>query len=326
MNRTVVFFLAAAVLALAAVPFSDSPFYVAQFTRILVYAIFAMSLDLLVGYAGLVSLGHAAFFGVAAYSAALLANKFDIGNVFIGLPISLAAAAVAAAIIGALSLRASGVYFIMVTLAFAQMVYFIVHDNDFFGGSDGILVFVGFKAQIGDLVLLNLGDATTRYFFTLGTAALTFIFLQRLVRSPFGKVIQGIRSNERRMRALGYPVGRYKLVCFIIAGTIGGLAGYLYFLLTNFVDPTVVDWLHSAQLLVIVILGGMRTLAGPALGALLLILFIDQTSELTEHWKLYLGILVLAVTLYARGGLLGVITRLVRAAGRHRAGTAEAAE
>jgi branched-chain amino acid transport system permease protein len=145
------------------------------------------------------------------------------------------------------------------------------------------------------------------------------------VESPFGKVIQGIRSNEKRMRALGYPVARYKLVCFVIAGTLGGLAGYLYFALTSFVDPTLIDWLQSAQLLVIVILGGLGTLIGPALGALVLIVFIDQMSELTEHWRLYLGVLVLAMTLYGRGGLFGVGARLLGSLGRRRAASGSAA-
>lgn len=311
-------------LALAAVPLAGDTFYITQFTRILVFAIFAMSLDLLIGYTGLVSLGHAAFFGIAAYTGALLADKLGIGNVLIALPLSLAAATAGALVIGVLSLRASGVYFIMVTLAFAQMIFFVVNENDYFGGSNGILTFVDLKATIGDIVLFNLGNALQRYYFTLVTTALVLVGLSRLVVSPFGKVIQGIRSNEKRMRALGYPVARYKLVCFVIAGTLGGLAGYLYFTLTSFVDPTVIDWLQSAQLLVIVILGGLGTLIGPAVGALALILFIDQVSELTEHWKLYLGVVVLVVTLYGRGGLIGVGRQILSALTRRRLeGTAQ---
>jgi len=315
-----------ALAALALLPLSGSEFYVSQFTRILIYAIFAMSLDLLIGYTGLVSLGHAAFFGFAAYTAALLADKLGVGNVFIALPASLLVAAVASAVIGALSLRASGVYFIMVTLAFAQMLYFVVNENDFFGGTNGILVFVELKARLGDLVVLDLGKPLQRYYFTLAAAALVLYGLHRLVRSPFGRVIQGIRSNERRMRALGYPVGRYKLLCFVIAGTVGGLAGYLYFALTGFVDPTLVDWLQSAQLLVVVILGGLGTLVGPALGALVFTLFVDVAAGLTEHWRLYLGLVVIAVTLYARGGLVGVAAELARIVRERRMPRAEGAK
>lgn len=318
MSRALVVFLVLAVLGLAAIPLFDSPFYTAQFSRILVYAIFAMSLDLLVGYTGLVSLGHAAFFGIAAYTGAVMAEKLGMSNILIGLPSSLLAAAMAAVVIGVLALRTSGVYFIMVTLAFAQMIFFVVYENDFFGGSNGLLVFADLEARVGSWVLLDVDDPINRYYFTLAAAILVFVGLARLVRSPFGKVIQGIRVNEQRMRALGYPVGRYKLVCFVIAGTLAGLAGYLYFLLTGFVDPTIIDWLHSAQLLMIVILGGIGSLLGPALGAMVLIIFIDQTSEITDHWKLYVGILVIAVTLYARGGFFGVAAQLLEAVRQRR--------
>ena len=191
--------------ALVLLPLIGSPFTVTQFTRILIYAMFAMSLDLLVGYCGLVSLGHAAFFGVAAYATALLSAKAGIESLWVTVPASLAAAALTAAIIGALSLRTSGVYFIMVTLAFAQMIYFVVQENDFFGGSDGILLTASHTAKIGSVTLLDLGKPVTRYYVVLVVAVLVFIGLWFLVRSPFGRVIQGIRSNEQRMRALGYP-------------------------------------------------------------------------------------------------------------------------
>lgn len=291
-------------------PAVGSDFYIAQGTRILIYAIFAMSLDLLVGYAGLVSLGHAAFFGLSAYTAALLADKLGISNVFFALPLSILVAAVGAVIIGFLSLRTSGVYFIMVTLAFAQMLYFVVNENDFFGGTNGILAYADLHAKIGDLVLLDLGNPIQRYVFTLVASIATLWFLVRLVRSPFGRVIQGIRSNERRMRALGYPIQRYKLVCFVIAGCLAGLAGYLYFVLTSFVDPTIIYWLQSAQLLVIVILGGLGTLTGPVIGAAVFIVFADVMAIQTEHWKLYLGILVIVITLYARRGLIGPFLKI----------------
>lgn len=311
-------FMLALALVGALLPLSGNDFYVVQGTRILVYAIFAMSLDLLVGYTGLVSLGHAAFFGFSAYTAALLSDKFGISNVLIALPVSVLVATLGALVIGVLSLRASGVYFIMVTLAFAQMLFFIVNENDFFGGTNGILVYGEIKARLGELVLLDLNRPLQRYGFTLAAALATLWFLHRLVHSPFGRVIQGIKSNERRMRALGYPVGRYKLVCFVIAGALAGVAGYLYFALTNFVDPTLVDWLQSAQLLVIVILGGLGTLIGPMLGALFVILFGDLMAVQTEHWKLYLGVLVVAVTLYGRGGLMGMLGKIrpKRAPGR----------
>jgi branched-chain amino acid transport system permease protein len=298
------------VALLAAVPVFHSAFLTAHAARILIYAIFAMSLDLLIGYCGLVSLGHAAFFGVAAYATALLSAKAGIENVLISLPLSVLAAAAVALIIGLLTLRTSGIYFIMATLAFAQMLYFLVNDNSFFGGSDGLLLLARFRATIKGYVLLDLGNARVRYYVVLVSALATFAGLSFLVRSPFGRILQGIKSNERRMRALGYPVARYKLGCFVIGGALGGLAGHLYVLLTSLADPSILDWLHSAQVLMMVIIGGFGTLVGPCFGAFLLIELIDQTAELTEHWKLIVGVVVIAVTLFGRGGLAG-LTSLV---------------
>jgi branched-chain amino acid transport system permease protein len=304
-----------AVAALAAIPLLEKPFLISQFTRIVIYAIFAMSLDLLVGYCGMVSLGHAAFFGVAAYVTALLAEKAGIENILISLPLSLVAAATASAVIGLLTLRTRGVYFIMATLAFAQVLFFVVHDNPYFGGSDGILLLARFKLAIGGLSLLDLSDPLTRYYACLAIGVAVLIGLYILVQSPFGHVIQGIKSNEQRMRALGYPVERYKFVCFVIGGTLAGLAGHLYVLLTGLVDPSILDWLHSAQLLMMVIVGGIGTLVGGAVGALIMILFIDQASEYTEHWKLLVGVLVIAITLLARGGIVGMVAALLRRVG-----------
>lgn len=298
--------LIVALAALAAIPLFDKPFLVAQFNRIVIYAIFAMSLDLLVGYCGMVSLGHAAFFGVAAYATALLADKAGIDNILVSLPCSMIAAAVASAIIGLLTLRTRGIYFIMATLAFAQVLFFVVHDNPYFGGSDGLLLLTRFRLGIG-VTMLDLSDPVIRYYTSLAIGLLVLIGLWMLVESPFGRVIQGIKSNEQRMRALGYPVERYKFVCFVIGGTLAGLAGHLYVLLTGLADPSILDWLHSAQLLMMVIVGGIGTLIGGAVGALVMILFIDQASEFTEHWKILVGALVIAITLLARGGIVGIV-------------------
>jgi len=307
--------LVIAIAALAAIPLLEKPFLISQFTRIVIYAIFAMSLDLLVGYCGMVSLGHAAFFGVAAYATALLAEKAGIENVLISLPVSLIAAALTSALIGLLTLRMRGVYFIMATLAFAQVLFFVVHDNPYFGGSDGLLLLSRFELTIGGTSLLDLSNPITRYYASLVIGVVILIGLFVLVQSPFGRVIQGIKSNEQRMRALGYPVERYKFVCFVIGGTIAGLAGHLYVLLTGLADPSILDWLHSAQLLMMVIVGGLGSLIGGAVGALVMILFIDQASEYTEHWKLLVGVLVIAITLLARGGIVGIVSALMHRIG-----------
>jgi branched-chain amino acid transport system permease protein len=304
-----------AIAALAAIPLLEKPFLISQFTRIVIYAIFAMSLDLLVGYCGLVSLGHAAFFGVAAYATALLAEKAGVENILISLPISLAAAALASAVIGLLTLRTRGVYFIMATLAFAQVLFFVVHDSPYFGGSDGVLLLARFKLSIGGRSLLDVSDPVTRYYTCLVIGVGVMIGLYVLAQSPFGRVIQGIKSNEQRMRALGYPVARYKFVCFVIGGILAGLAGHLYVLLTGLADPSILDWLHSAQLLMMVIVGGIGTLVGGAIGAFAMILFIDHASEYTEHWKLLIGALVIAITLLARGGIVGMVAALLRRIG-----------
>ena len=216
------------VAVMSALPLFDSAYLITHSTRILIYAIMAMSLDLLVGYCGLVSLGHAAFFGLSAYTAAMLSAHAGIGNVLIGLPLSLLSAAAGALIIGVLTLRTDGIYFIMATLAFAQMLFFLANDSDFFGGSDGLLLLNHFRASIGNVVLFDLSEPTTRYYVVLAAAFATCIGLALMVRSPFGRVLQGIKSNTQRMRALGYPVERYKLACFVIGGTLSGLAGYLY--------------------------------------------------------------------------------------------------
>ena len=303
--------LGAAIL-LCSVPLFGSAFRVEQFTRILIYVILAASLDLMVGYTGMVNLGHAAFFSLAAYTGALLADKAGISNALIALPAGLLAAAAASLIAGALTVRLRGIYFIMATLAFTQIVYFLLNDSTWAGGSDGILVSVNMKAEIGGVTLLNLSNSSERFYATLTAATLVLLGLSRLVNSPFGRVLQGIRENDQRMRALGYPVERFKLACFVIGGTLSGLAGYLYFTLTSFTDPTLSYWLHSAQILVMAVLGGTGTLLGPAIGVAFVTLFIDRASELTEHWKLYLGLVVVAATLFAPGGFWGALERLTR--------------
>lgn len=307
MRHRVFIAVLAIVLAAAFVPIAGHPFLTVHATRILIYAIFAMSLDLLVGYCGLVSLGHAAFFGAAAYTTALLSSKLGVTDLLVSMPLSILSAAAVATAIGLLTLRTSGIYFIMATLAFAQMLFFLINDNDFFGGSDGILLLKRFTIGHG---LIDASDPATRFRIVLAAAAAVFVALYLLVRSPFGRALQGIKSNERRMRALGYSVARYKLACFAIGGALAGLAGHLYVLLTSLADPSIIDWTHSAQVLMMVILGGLGTLIGPMVGAFLLIELIDQVAELTEHWKLVVGIVVVATTLFGRGGLAGAVNRL----------------
>jgi branched-chain amino acid transport system permease protein len=306
---------------LLAIPWVGSAFYTELAAKTLVLAIFAMSLDLLVGFSGLVSFGHAAYFGVAAYAVALLTPKAEAASLWIALPVSVAAAAAAALVIGFLVLHTRGIYFIMVTLAFAQMVYFVFHDTAIGGGSDGI--YVNFKpdAAIFGVRPFDLGNARHLYYFIAVLALLTYLVLARLLRSAFGRTLMGIRSNEARMRSLGYPTFLYKLAAFTLAGALAGLAGFLYAVLYGFVTPELLAWNESGNVLLMVILGGMGNLLGSAAGALAFVGMQEVFSNLTRHWQLIMGAVIVLAVLGLPGGLARLPARLrLAAAGRGRDG------
>jgi len=298
-----VILLLAAVVALAAFPMVAEKFYLQLVTKIMILSIFALSLDVLVGYTGLVSLGHAAYFGVAAYSLALLAPSDAAPNVWVTLPLALLASAAAALVIGALVVRTAGVYFIMVTLAFAQMVYYFFHDTRVAGGSDGIYVNERPQTFIPGLDLAN--DAHFYYAVLLLLVAV-FALLAAMLRSPFGRALQGIKSNERRMRALGYATLRYKLAAFVIAGTLAGLAGYLTAAKEGYVNPEMLAWHQSGTVLMMLILGGMGTLVGAVLGTFAYVLVQEWFSGITRHWQLMMGAFIIAVVLVLPQGLAGL--------------------
>lgn len=292
----------------------EATFYIGLFSRILIYALAAVSLDLILGYGGMVSFGHAAFFGAGAYVVGILAFHGIEGSAVISWPfvimgtdnalISWVVAAVASAglafVIGAISLRTSGVYFIMITLAFAQMMYFFFTSLEFYGGDDGLSLFT--RSRLGHLDLSN--DASF-YYTCLGLLIGFLLFSRRLVNSRFGMVIRGCKENERRMGALGFPTYRYKLVCFVIAGAGAGLAGALMANQTEFVSPSLLHWTVSGDILVMVILGGVGTLVGPVFGATVFLLLEEFLSRYTEHWMLFLGPILIFVVLFARRGLYG---------------------
>lgn len=306
--------LALGAVALAVYPLFGDVFYVRLVAKVMVLAIFAMSLDLLVGYAGLVSFGHAAFFGVGAYATAALIAKAGIADMAIILPVVLVAAAVAALVIGWFSIRTSGIYFIMITLAFAQMLYFFFHDLPFWWGADGVnLPRRGLpRLAFGDTVILDLSDRTVFYYVALTCLVLAFALLTVILRSPFGRVIVGIRVNENRVRALGYNVQNYKLVAFVIAGTLAGFAGFLEASRTAFVAPAHLSWHESGLVLVIVLLGGMGTLYGPILGAFVLVMLEDWVSGITEFWLLVMGLFVILVVLFLPNGIAGLVSTLAQ--------------
>ena len=292
--------LAVLVIALALFPLVGAKFYLTYATKIMIMAIFAMSLDLLVGVTGLVSLGHALYFGAAGYALAMM----DGPSLWWSLPAAMAVAALAALAIGALVLRASGIYFIMATLAFAQMAYFFVRDSSYFGGSDGKYLNARPDASLFGWRALDLDSHLHRYYLALALALAVYVLLRRVLGSAFGRVLVGIRDNEARMRSLGFATFRYKLAAFVLAGALAGLAGYLTALQDGIMNPEQLGWNRSGEALVMVILGGMGTLAGPALGAGALMALELVFSTWTKHWQLLLGVFVIGVVLFMPRGLL----------------------
>jgi branched-chain amino acid transport system permease protein len=274
-------------------------------TRIVIWSIAALSLNMILGYGGLVSFGHAAFFGVGGYAVGILAaNGIDSG--WIQWPAALVAAALWAALIGALSLRTRGLYFIMITLAFAQLVYYVGAGLEAYGGDDGLNIS---RSRFGGL--LELRHKPTFYWLCLGLLAATLWFCSRLVNSRFGLVLRGARSNELRMAALGFPVFRYRLVAFVIAGTLGALAGVLLANEGAYISPAMMSWVKSGDLIVIVVLGGMGTLFGPLYGTIAFFALEEALPPLLdlahdgwgEYWQIVFGPMLVLIALYARGGL-----------------------
>lgn len=294
---------------LALLPLVAGEYYLLLGTKIAALAIFALSLDLLLGYTGMISFGHAAFLGVGAYAGAMLAPEYAAANMFITLPLSVLAAAIAALVIGALAIRTRGIYFIMVTLAFAQMAFYAVHDSPFFGGSDGRLIFSKPELRIGGTVLADISGEAAYYYLVLAFLVAAYLLARILVASPFGQAIQGIKANETRMRALGYPTARYRLTSFVIAGALAGLAGYLLAYQAEYVSPALMGWQQSGLVLMMVILGGAGTLSGPILGAFVLIGIEEILADLTPYWLGLMGLFIVAVIIFLPRGLAGLFNR-----------------
>jgi branched-chain amino acid transport system permease protein len=316
-TRTLALSLLVGVAVLAFFPALAEKFYVQLMTKIMILSIFALSLDLLVGYTGLVSLGHAAYFGVAAYTLAVAAPASDPANFWLTLPLSLAASALTALVIGVFVVRTSGVYFIMVTLAFAQMVYYFFHDTRVAGGSDGI--YINMRPATG-VAGLDLADDLHFYYVVLALLAGAFLLLALILRSPFGRALQGIKANEQRMRALGFATRRYKLAAFVLAGTLAGLAGYLAAAKEGYVNPELLAWHQSGVVLMMLILGGMGTLFGAVIGTFSYVLLQEWFSTLTKHWQLLMGGFIIVTVLLFPRGLAGLPHML---AARWRSGLGE---
>ncbi len=305
--------LAAMLAALALYPLAAAGFYVDLVTKVMILAIFAMSLDLLVGFTGLVSFGHAAFFGVGAYTLALASPRYEAASLWLTLPGAVLAAGAAACLVGAFVLRVRGVYFIMVTLAFAQMFYFVVHDTEFGRGSDGISMNFRPAANVAGTTILDLANERHTYYLVLAFMVSVYIFLRALLRSPLGRALQGIKSNEHRMRSLGFPVFQYKLASFTIAGALGGLAGYLSAMQFGYVNPELLSWHQSGNVLLMLILGGLGSLRGAVVGAFAFVLLQELFQTVTDHWQLLFGGTILLVVAFLPGGLGSATERIERA-------------
>ena len=306
----------ACLVALAALPFFADKFYVQLFTKILIMGIFAMSLDMLIGYSGLVSFGHAAYFGASAYILVLISPQYQAASFWTTLPIAVAGSALLALVIGTLVLRTSGIYFIMVTLAFAQMLFAVFHDTKIAGGADGIYIYIRPAAEIFGWKPFDFENFVELYFVVLAAFIAVFVLLRLVIASLFGRVIEGVRINEHRMRSLGFPTFRYKLACFVLAGALAGLAGYFAAIQFGFVNPDMLGWQLSGTVMMMVILGGMGTLVGPVLGAVAMILLelgfqsLPEfgTLNLGKHWQLFMGSFIILVVLLLPNGLIGLRT------------------
>ncbi len=293
--------LAVLLLAPLLTAWLGQPFYLTFLTRALIFGLAALSLDLIMGYGGLVSLGHAAFFGVAAYAVGICAAE-GVTQAWIQWPIAILVTALASTLIGLIVLRTSGVYFIMITLAFGQMLYFLFVSLRQYGGDDGLTL-----PARSAVPLLDLGHGPTLYYVTLTMLLGALWISSRLIHSRFGLLLQGAKHNARRMSAMGFPVFRHRLAAFVIAGAMCGVAGVLQANLTQFVSPAYMGWNRSGELIVMVVLGGMGTLFGPILGAFALLALEELLSELTIHWMAILGPVLVLLALFARRGLWGLI-------------------
>ena len=310
-------------VALVAFPFVGTPFYTEMVTRMMIMAIFAMSLDLLQGVTGLVSLGHAAYFGLAGYALAFLTPQGEAVSLWWTLPVAVLASGLAALIIGFFVVRTHGIYFIMVTMAFAQMVFYLFFDNKVLGGSDGLYINFKPSTAIMGWVPFDLDNKRVLYYFTLAALLVTYVFLRRLLFSPFGRTLSGIRVNEHRMRAMGYGVFGYKLAAFSVAGALAGLAGYLWGAQTGYVSPELMGFHLSAHVIMMVILGGMGNFAGAIVGAFafdyLLHLFKDLPQvgsvNLGKHWQLWMGLFMVLLVTFAPRGILGLFEKFLKRKG-----------
>jgi branched-chain amino acid transport system permease protein len=321
-NRKSLFLLFSILVLLSLPPVTeafDESYLISSMTRVLIFAMAAISLDLIVGYGAMVSFGHAAFVGLGAYTAAILTFHFNDGSSLINfpfsydgsnqllliLPIAMLVSALVACITGLISLRTYGIHFIMITLAFAQMLYYLFISLDYYGGEDGLLM-----SGRNHVPFIDTNDDTSFYYLSLFFLVLFVVLARRLVQSRFGRVLQGCKYNEKRMRTLGFDTFRYRLSAYVIAAMAAAVAGVLLANKTEYVDPGLFSWHLSGELLVMVILGGLGSIYGAVIGAIVYLLLEQIFAAYTEHWMVLLGPVLIIVVMYARNGIYGFIRKL----------------
>lgn len=286
---------------------AQSDFMMEKMTLMLILALFAMSLDLLVGIVGLVSLGHALFFGLGAYTLALASPAFSPAAIWWMMPLVMLISAVAALVVGFLVIRTKGIFFIMTTLAFGQMLYYFVNTSRHTGGTDGVFIMFRPSVEIGGTVLLDLDNPLTFFYVCLAMVVVGYLFLRWLTRSFYGQVLDGIHDNEHRMEALGYATSHYKLVAFVISGVMASLAGMLAAMQYGFANPAQLGWHTSGEVLMMLILGGMGTIFGPILGAFVYEILQHTFEHMTTHWPILMGITIILAVLVLPRGIAGLI-------------------
>ena len=289
-------------------------FYLDVLTRVLILAIAVVSLNLIVGYGGMISLGHAAYLGIGAYSVGI-PSYYEIHNGFLHLGFAVVCSAVFALVTGAVCLRTKGLYFILITLAFSQMLYFTCVSMDEYGADDGLVIYR--RSEFNGL--LDIDNPVTLYYAVLAVLLLFLFLMHRLIHARFGRVIFGGKHNDERMQALGFDTYRYKLTCYVISGTMCGVAGFFLGNFTNFISPEMMDWTRSAELLFMLVVGGTGALFGPLIGTAAFLLLQEFLSGLTVHWHLIFGLLLIALVLFfGKGGLHGLMVSLLAGLNRKR--------
>ena len=303
-TRTIILIALLALLVLlppVALAFKQ-PFYLELIRRAMIFAIAAISLNLILGYSGMISFGHAAYLGVGGYAVGISAFH-GVHSAWLQWPLAIVASALVALVIGAVSIRTSGIYFIMITLAFTQMLYYLGISLEKYGGDDGMRLTT--KSQFSGLV--DLSDPTVFYYLVLVLMLACMYLVHRLVNSRFGMVIRAAKSNEARSRAIGFSSYRYRLIAFVISGAMCGLAGALLVNQTSYLTPEFMNWTRSGEIMFMVILGGLASAVGPVLGAFALLLVEDWLAGITEHWQVILGPLLVLAVIFFRRGLAGLL-------------------